>query len=383
MNSFRLMTWLAKGDRGWSDVSSKEQMEYLHSIKCPRTDLERSYAQYRCQNYYRPKRVIICQEIAAAIICPFFFFYCICRRLFSRTKGTHIDAIGEFKGMPEIVPDCLNNEYEIHNEFWGANPSLGWKDYGFAFSLAIRYFFSPYFVLKCLAKVAAYSTLLRLYTPRAIIVHSEYTFTSSILTYYCESRDVKHINVMHGEKLLYIGWSFFRFTICYVWSEHYRQLLVDMGAEPSQFVIAIPPALKIDPDKSFKAEAFADYKYYLQIYTEEELVRIVASLSFIEKEGKTLRYRPHPRFSDISLLEKIVPNNQIEYPREVDILTSVASCRTAIGFCSTVLYQAFLCNKEVILDDVTYKLGYEQLFDHRYVLSNNDSVKCLSQLQRQ
>lgn len=375
------MNMLAKGDKQWSDVSAKEQMNYLHSLKQPKTDYQRSFAQYKCQNYFRPNVKIICLELFSAFLYVPLLLYYLIKGLTINKQEQSIDAVGEFKGMPEIIPDSINNIYEINNEIWSVASSIAFRDLGFVLSIAMHYLYSPYFALKCLAKVAKYSSFIRLFNPRAIIVHAEYTFTSSVLTAFCEKNGVKHINVMHGEKLVYIGWSFFRFSECYVWGEHYKKLLIDMGAEPTQFIIEIPPALRIDVEANYKQESYTDYKYYLQIYTEDELRSIINSMSFIEKEGKTLCYRPHPRFSDIHLLEKYIPKTMIEYPRETSILTSISSCHTVIGYCSTVLYQAFLCGKEVILDDVTYKQGNEQLKNHRYILSNNPSINSLSSYQ--
>ena len=380
MNSFRFFNWLAKGDKKWSDISAAEQMAFLHSLKQPANDSQRSFAQYQCQCYFRPKGRFLMQEIASMLLFPLLLILYLSKSLMEKNSRRHVDAIGEFKDMPEIVPDSICEEYDIDNDLWNSGASISFSDLGVVLCMVRSYFFSPYFVTKCMGKLARYSFLIRTYTPRAIIVHAEYSFTSSFLTYYCERHGVKHINVMHGEKLIYIGWSFFRFSNCYVWGNHYYQLFLDMRAEQSQFKIEVPKALRIDAEKNYQSSAYADYKYYLQIYSEIELQQIIKSLGFIEKKGKTLRYRPHPRFSDISLLEKLVPREQIEYPSDVDILTSVASCNTAIGYCSTVLYQAYLCGKEVVLDDVTYKQGYDQLKEHRYVLSS-ENVLTLSNLQ--
>jgi len=380
MNSFRFFYWLSKGDKEWSEISSEKQLAYLHRFDAPQTDIQRSFDQYLCQNYFRQIWKVFIQELISFFIFPVLLIYYLVKGIILKTSCKHIDAIGEFSGMLEIVPDSINRTFVINNDVWGTGTGLSFRDLKFVLFIALRKFYSPYFVTKCLGKIARYSFFIRNYTPHAIIVHAEYSFTSSILTAYCEQHSVKHINVMHGEKLIYIGWSFFRFSECYVWSEHYKQLLIEMGAEPTQFIIEVPPALRIDTVANYDKKVYADYKYYLQIYSEDDLKSIIQSLSFIEFEGKTLHYRPHPRFSDIVLLEKYIPKDKIEYPCEVDILRSVASCHTAIGFCSTVLYQAYLAGKSIILDDVTYKQGYNQLKNHRYVLSN-ENIPTLSQKQ--
>ena len=76
------------------------------------------------------------------------------------------------------------------------------------FFFDIRY--TAIFSLKVTIKVAGYSFMITKYQSKAIVVHNEYSFTSSILTAYCETRNVLHINVMHGEKMYYIRDSYFR-----------------------------------------------------------------------------------------------------------------------------------------------------------------------------
>lgn len=372
MNAFKLMVWLAKGDKEWSEIPAEEQMMFLHTLQQPTTDIQRSFAQYKCQNFFRSKLKVLFQELLSAFFFPVALAYYLLKSLKEVNSNIHVDAVGEFKGMLEIVPESIDKKYKINNELWNTGASIVLRDLGFICSILFRHPLRPYFALKCLGKIAIYSFFIRHYTPRAIIVHAEYTFTCSVLTLYCERHNVIHINVMHGEKLIYIGWSFFRFSECYVWSEHYRSLLIDMGAEISQFKIEVPPGLKIDVTTNFKKQYYADYKYYLQVYTEDQLKSIIDSLAFVESRGKTIKFRPHPRFSDVALLEKYVGKEKIEYPKDVNIMSSVASCKCAIGYCSTVLYQAYLCGKVVILDDMTYKNGYAQLKNHRYILSNSD-----------
>jgi hypothetical protein len=378
MNIFKMMLWISKGDKIWYGVPVENQVAYLNSFKEPDNDVQRSYYQYKCQNRFRSHVKIFALGFISMFAYPLLLVYYLIKGALSKSSR-HIDAIGEYAGMTELIPDELNDEYDIDNSVWKADMSITLSDLPYVLNIAAKRFYSPYFALKCLSKIAQYSSYIRIYSPRAIIVHAEYSFTSSILTNYCEKHGVKQINAMHGEKIYYIGYAFFRYSECYVWSEYYQNLLTDLRAEPNQFKISVPLALKIDCSSNFREDQFADYKYYLQTYTEDELIKILDSLSFIKQAGKTVKFRPHPRFSDIALLEKHVPKEQIEYPRNVNILISIASCNTVIGFCSTVLYQGYLNGKSVILDDVTFETGYKRLLAHRYILGNMHDVTTLSQ----
>ena len=153
-----------------------------------------------------------------------------------------------------------------------------------------------------------------------------------------------------------------------------------LKAEFSQFRIASPESIAVKPT-NFDSNAYAEYKYYLAGYDESVLKSIIASLTFIANGPKRLKYRPHPRYSDISLLKKLVPESEIEYPDKVDILKSIASCSYAIGSYSTVLFQAYNSGKRIILDDKTFKEEYNKLKSLEYHLACVQDVNLLSEFQ--
>lgn len=220
------------------------------------------------------------------------------------------------------------------------------------------------------------------YQPKAIIVHGEYSFTSSVLTSFCQCYHVIHINVMHGEKLFYIRDSYFRFHRCYVWDEFYKKQFLTLKAESSQFIIAIPPSLQINKESNLTADSFSNYKYYLTNYSEEEIKSIFQSMDFARKNGEKVVFRPHPRYSNIKLLKKVVSEECIEYPSKVNILDSIANCDHLVGSSSTVLLQGYYAGKNIILDDVTYHKQYRLLTEYRYHLTTLDGpINKLSQYQ--
>ena len=98
-------------------------------------------------------------------------------------------------------------------------------------------------------------------------------------------------------------------------------------------------------------------------------------MAFAKREGKTVRYRIHPRYTDLSVLRKYVSDEEIEYPKKVSILESISNMEYAVGSYTTVLLQAYLSGKKVLLDDVTYKKRFEQLKEYRYILAKDDIEK--------
>lgn len=361
------LRFLLRGNRTYFDVTSSQQRAFLYSLPEPKDDFERSFFQYKCQNYFAPKwKPIVLNFIAIIAFFPLLLFY-IVKSLFVRNISES-DAISDLYGMKEVIPADLQNRYKI--SFFGKAPTgmLRVSDIPFVLSIFVNFFPDCYFSLKAMAKVSQYSELIRRYKPSCIIAHHEYSFSSSILTTYCNRRQVRHVNVMHGEKLFNIVDSFFHFNECYVWDEHYRSLFVDLRAEPSQFVVAIPQSLTIDIEKYYNPSSWADYKYYLAEFTEDEIKSIVDSMAFAKRQGKTVKYRFHPRYYNQDILYKYVLPTEVENPREVSIQESIASCDYTVSSYSTVLFQAYCSGKQVVLDDVTYRYQFERLEDLRYVL---------------
>lgn len=374
MNSFKFLNFLKKGDKLFFDVTTSEQKQFLDKLELPKDDFDRSYKQYLCQRFFSTKTKGLIFNIGSIFLLPFLLIHYHLNGL-KKCRICHIDAVGEFCGMTEIIPESLKSEFDINNEVWFEGAELRMLDIKFILKFVCRYFYAPYFLVKAIAKIARYSYTISHRTPRAIIVHGEYSYTSSLLTNYCDYRGVEHIDVMHGEKLFYIGNSHFRYNRTYIWGEHYRQLFYDLRAYKDQFIIEIPKCFQIDSVKEFRQDYCADYKYYLQLYNEEQLKSVIASMEFVKRKGLVVKYRPHPRFSNIPLLERLVPRDCIEYPREVPIINSIASTKYCVGSFSTVLNQAYYSGKDIIFDDVTYHEEYNKLKELRYIFSSMDDKR--------
>lgn len=380
MKRTTLCKFLSLGDKSVFDIPADKQKAFLDKLGDANDDIERSYKQYKCQCFFMPfwKRWIF--NVISFVLYPFVLIDLLCKSYVIKQKE-RLDAIGEMKYMGEIIPEELDKEFDINHDYFNRDFFLKWTDIKFIISLLEAYPFSPYFQLKLLLKLSFYSYMIHRYHPRAILVHGEYSFTSSVLTSFCQYYNVIHINVMHGEKLFYIRDSYFHYHRCYIWDEFYKKLFLSLKAEASQFIIAIPPSLRINKKTNPKANSFADYKYYLADYSEKEIRSIVRSMDFVKNRGEKVVFRPHPRYSDVQLLRKIVSEEFIEYPSKVDIIDSIANCRHVVGFCSTVLLQGYYAGKDVILDDVTYRKRYGRLNEYKYHLIQEESIYKLSQYQ--
>lgn len=222
--------------------------------------------------------------------------------------------------------------------------------------------------------------MIHIYSPNVLIVHNEYSYTSSLLTDYCHKYGVKHIDVMYGEKLAIIRDAYFHYDETYVWNQFYADLFISQKAEPTQFKVALPESMMIDVIKHKNEKVYADYKYYLAITDETKLQLIAQNMAFVSKEGKSVKYRLHPRYTDTSLAERILGKQNIEYPREVGILESISNCGCAVSEYSTVLNQAYNSGIPVLIDDVADPIMFEKLKSFKYSLIIK-GLPCLSSKQ--
>lgn len=358
--SMKLISIIRKFNRSRNifEFSKIEQLNYLNSLPVPSNDIQRSYNQYLCQNHLQSRGKVFLQNlISAFLVCPVLLFYFF--KGLSRRKGaTQVENVFIDQGIHNFIPSAYKEGKEISTVSFGKSGYLKSSDLGKLFSLYVNYWTSPLFVLKIVFKVSKYKSIIDSYNPKNIIVASEYSFSSSFLTKYCEDLKIEHTNFMHGEKLFFIRDSFFRFTKCYVWDEHYVKLFRDLKASENQFQIIKPDLFSTERKRLKK------YTYYLGNENQEELEKLATLFEVLQKD---LTIRPHPRYSDLQIIEDLFKKNQIERT-DLGIDHSINESAYVISLYSTVLFQAYINGVEIIIDDVTKNAKYESLKNLDYIM---------------
>lgn len=300
---------------------------------------------------------------------PLIFYYILRKGSVIRVFN-NIDAIFFADGKPDnIIPDDLRNEFDNIITIKNKGEYLSREDKAFMLKLLKRYPCSWHFLLKCLIKIRNYSYEIQRLHPKAIIVCNEYSFTSSILTYYCKIHGIKHINIMHGEKLYFIRDSFFRFDRCYVWNEQYRNLFCELRAEISQIKISVPPSLIFKDQNNIKKQY--DFTYYLGAEKGIVLENIIKALQSLAKRGNRVSIRPHPRYSDLKEIQKLCGEGIIiEDGQNISIEESVLKTLNAVSGYSTVLNQAYHNGVSIVIDDISNPNSYKKLKELGYVMLN-------------
>lgn len=371
---YRAANRVAVGQDSLFKIPVKKQREFLEKIKEPKDLIERSYNQYLCQRWLKSKFVNIMTDLGSMLLLVYYFNKKEDRILDSE----HSKAIYLGMGVSgDIIPEELEKAYGGILNVSKVGEYLDKGDKKIIKRLLQRYPLSFEFVLKCLIKVRMYRWTINMYSPDAIIVSGEYSYTSSFLTYYCRKNGIKHINIMHGEKLYYIRDSFFEFDKCYIWDSYYMDLFRRLRAFAEQFTVAVPPALVL---KGSYVKKY-DYTYYLGSEKREALVRIQELLTRLKAMGYRVAVRPHPRYSDMALIDKLFRGKvNIEDPYKIQIKESILSTKNVISLYSTVINQAVNSGVKAVIDDVSDVEKYELLYELKYRFVVDKNILLVSKL---
>lgn len=343
----------------------KKQEHYINSFAEPKDDIERGYFQYKCQMKLLGMTFTVLLNIASMLLlCVLWLVRSSSEECLEKKEKQKAVFVSQGISM-NVIPDSLKKRYGFIHTINGTNV---WRwsneDKCFMREIMRRYPMSFHFLLKVFLKVNMYSAWKFMYEPQAIIVCSEYSFTSSVLTAYCQHMKVEHINVMHGEKLYYMRDAFFRFDKCYIWDEFYKSLFGLLRADKAQFIIELPSSMRFETED---IEKKYDYVFYLTQERGEEINTIAKNLELLKKQGKRVGVRPHPRYTNMEEAKKAFSDIDIEDTREVEIEKSILRTENVISLYSTVLNQAIHNNISIVVDDITNREKYLKLKELRFI----------------
>lgn len=353
------------------------QREFLKTLKEPKNLIENSFFQYKCQCRLRTTLAKVISNLTAIAILPLILL----RYSFKTKKHNTLlksDNICTYDFLldgylPYSVVESHNKIYSIEN----INGVFSFKDIKLIMSICMKYFLHPYFILKCVMKIFQYSEAIEIYKPKILFASAEYSFTSSILTYYCRLRGVKHINIMHGEKIFDISDAFATFDECYVWDDYYKNLFCKLRSGTKNYHIYRPKF--IFPKKQNSENTNIDFKIYLADITRDEIKTLGKIVYELQNEHKFVKVRYHPRFNVRNELLEYLKETQIENPTEVTLLESLLETKYVVSEYSTVLNQAYSMGKNIIVDDITNPLRYIELKKSKYIMLEKEH-ELLSQI---
>jgi len=353
-------------------ISKENQIKYLNYLGEAKTPADRSYKQYKCQTY-------IMNNLFVGLLNLFSFFALPIFLLKLKKNSKHpckekSDAVFISNGIStNVIPQTLIKRYnKIKMINFTENLSLTKEDIKYLKTLKEWHKYPPYFKLKVYLKMAIYSSAIRLYEPLAFISYCESSFTSQIITEWLEQKNIKNINIMHGEKLFLISDSYAYFSEFFVWDKHYKDLMIEMKAEESQFIIEQPSKFKNTKIPVKQPEFFLTY--YLSDEGEKGIIKIAKSLDILKNKGMNCKVRLHPRGNNYEVVRKYLKDFIIEDPSSIDLYESFADTEFLCSLNSTVLYEGFMLGKKVVIDDYSDKHKYETQKELGYIMINKEHL---------
>lgn len=353
------------------NYSTEYQKKILNSFSLPKDMIERSFFQYKCQTYSQRRLHIFFLNLISLLLIfvsiPFFIFkYSLINKKHEINKKK--TAVFPFKEQYEnIMPEELKREFSIKEISFNKSNVLNLFDLKFIFKIWSKHLFCFHFLLKIIVKIGFYRYMMSTNDIKAIIVASEYSYTSSVLTWFCRKNGIAHINIMHGEKMINMRDSFFQFDRCYVWDKHYIHIFSQLRAELNQFIISSPNPLDFNMPIVYTYKYFATY--YLGNENFSEFIKIKEMLTELDIPKQKLCIRFHPRYTNFEIAKKIFSDFSFEFPNKVSIKDSFKNTERIISFFSTVLYSGHINGKTIILDDVVHsKNDYNDLKKADYII---------------
>lgn len=352
------------------DSTYETQMGKLMSFDEPKSLIERSLFQYKCQMERVPLLLRLSQNIISIFMLLYYLLKPYKNNFIGHESNHQNKAVFLREGITtDMIPNSLKSEFEtIYECPLRGLMYLDIEDKKIIIEKFIQYWYLPFFTLKCVVKMAIYSSVIHNYKPTAIITHNEYSFTSSLLTEFCRYHEIEHINVMHGEKLFDIHSSFVEFDRYYVWDQYYADLMISLRAKDEQFKIAMPRGVELEIN--IYPEFEKEITYYLGGETKNDLINLRISLlnTKIPLEKICLRY--HPRYGEKKQILSIFKGFQIEDPIDVPLSESLSKTKYVVSLFSAVLYQSFVSGKEIVIDDISNQKKYKKLQNLKFKMIN-------------
>ena len=358
------------------------QMDYLKTFPNPKDDFERSYFKYKCfceYCYYKRKWLLLFYNIGAMFLIP--LVHLKLRKANINAKLIEeVDAVIEnVPRLPntDVMPEELREKYKNVKEIELIDydesllPNTGEDIYR---ETRRRYFFHFYYRMIVLQKLGQFSSYLVRYNPKIIAFYScEREFSGPLQTLLCEKYGSRYVSFMHGDYLSTLSFAFQKYSQYYVWDESYVKMFETLKCD-SPMPVYRPKKLKgiataIEEDR---CEYFATY--YFSVETQAEALKIYEVFKEFETCGLRTKIRPHPRFSDIEMLNRVFKDIEIEEPSIWDLKESITKSLFIVGLNTTALSEAYFSGKKVVMDDVSNSDKYIGLSERGYVMMNRPHI---------
>lgn len=315
--------------------------------------LRNSLCQYDCQSYFFLKPIwLIFGLFSILFFLPLLLILVL--RGFRKSVKKSCSDISLYHKIPLDIRARYNPVY--------ISKPLGYlkyRDLKFINKILFKSGFRPYFIFRSIWKIAIYSEIMDRFAPQRIWVTQEMVFESSLLTHYLNEFSVEHINFQHGDNYFSIQVAFSSFNQLYVWDDFYIDLFKSLRCNIGEFYTF--SAL----DRLTSAYSQRNVlKYYNQESRSlKDFNRVLDNLvKFATDHDCYLAVRLHPLHQKNYELQALQTRNIEIESSEKDTIDSIFESKYVCSEFSSVLYQASLLNKTIVVDN-TFQERFEIIKD--------------------
>lgn len=356
-----------------------KQKIFLQKFSEPVDDYERSYFKYKCfikYHYYGRSWQLILYNLGAMFIYPFLHYKLLKkgREASNRNEADAFDAVVEnVPRLPnkDVIPIEIAQQYEnvidIEEIKYG-NAFLNPSSEKICSELKKRYFKNFYFRVIVMLKLAQFTQYLEDYSPSAIVFYScEREFAGPLQTLLCEQNDARYESFMHGDYLYTLAFAFQRYSLYYVWDQAYEKMFDELRCS-SPMKAYTPDKLKGIAKKLDDRECRYFATYYFSAESKDSVKKIGEVFDKFQGLDLRCKIRPHPRFSNLKLLNEVFSDIEIEDTTSISVADSITNSLYIIGLNTTVLSQAYFSDKEIVIDDISNREEYLELESRGYIM---------------
>ena len=345
---------------------------FLKSLPVANNAVERAHNKYLCWLFYfsAKKRILF---NFAGFICMLIEFPLL---LISYRKNSQfinnmlvIEKHNEV-GYESVIPEEFFHKFDEVKVIDNIDNKFGFvskESRQYVLACIRKYptdFFFHYFICK---ELIAHDLILGKFMPEAVAVYvNERNVATPILKEIYEQQGRKLLSFMHGEYLLNILQAYMSFSEYYVWDASYVESFNNfLRCDIDHYRVYTPKKL----EKKWNLENIQPkymYTYYFS-NDDEETVRIIAKIfSNLQKKSINCKVRPHPRFMKCVIDNSdLFENVFIEQPSEVSLEESLGNTAFAVGLFTTVLFEAEIEGRSIIIDDISNRVLFESLVARR------------------
>lgn len=362
---------------------------FLGSLKKSDDPIDIAYNKYLCRMHLfsKPKRLFMNLLGLGATVVELVYLLRGNRSLQPKRSG--VAVLEKSRAVPnfsDIVPEQIYTDYEtvtVSENFNSKFGTLCKEAKAWFFKSVKRHPFSFFFNYLVYVELAAHSHFLLEYNPEATVVYvNERNVASAIITALYEQSGRKFISFMHGEYLLQLVQGYMGFSEYYVWDDFYVDMFQnDLNCHIKEYRVYTPKKLQKKWDfTGIEPEYFCTY--YFSGESAQTVINLAAILSEFEAKGKKCKVRPHPR--NVVHFKEILSNFAgvvIEDSREIPLRDSLAQTEYVVGLTSTVLSEAVIEGKKIVVDDLSDPAQFASLSDRRSAVLNREHI-LLSDLRK-